>query len=664
MTLSEALQQVVRLLNGGQADAAAALCTQILEVVPDNVDAIHFAGIAAAQRGDRKKAIELFRRALERQPGAAAIHNNLGNALREEKRYGEAAMSFERALEINPHLPDALNNLGIIFKVEHRLEEAVDCFRKALALSPDFADAHNNLGAVLTDMDRYEEASASFGRALELRPDFPEVYFSLGKSFGEQKRFVEAITCHQKVLDLDPGHDAAFAHLTKDLRHVCDWDGLGEREARFRAAVASGRTIFNPWFFLCLSDDPAEQFSCAKSYVEKGVEKHKPLTPITPDISETVIRIGYISNNFHMHPMSILLAEVFETHDRDLFEIHAFSIGPDQKDDMRHRFEQAFDKFHDVRSLSDLDVARKIRQAGITVLVDLMGFQSHCRPAILAYRPAPVQVAYMRHPGSTGAPYLDYALVDAFVAPENQQAFFSEKLVALPNTYQANQSESTVSDSAPSRGDYGLPDDAFVFCCFNNNYKISPIIFDVWMHLLRQIPDSVLWLFSDNPTAEHNLRKEATNRDIGPDRLVFASRCSHPDHLARHRLADLFLDTFPYGAHTTGSDALRMSLPMLTLSGKTFVSRVAGSLLHAAGLPELVTHSLEEYESLALKLARDPELLGSYRERLQQNKKSCPLFDCARFTRNLEAAFAKMVDAWRQGRPPEPFMVEEPEPHR
>jgi predicted O-linked N-acetylglucosamine transferase (SPINDLY family) len=506
-------------------------------------------------------------------------------------------------------------------------------------------------------MDRYEEASASLGRALEIQPDFPEVYASLGKGFSKQKRFDEAITCFRKVLDIHPGDDNAFAQLTRELRHICDWDGLDDREARFRTAISSGQTIFNPWFFLCLSDDPAEQLHCAKSYVENGFGNLKPLPPIKRSDPASVIRIGYISNNFHLHPMSVLLAETFETHNRDRFEIHAFSVGTNQEDDMRRRLERAFDKFHDVRTLSDHDVAQIIRNTGITVLVDLMGFQTHCRPGILAYRPAPIQATYMRHCGSTGNDYIDYSLVDAFIVPGDQQTFYTESLVTLPNCYQANQGKVDIPADTPSRRDCGLPDDAFVFCCFNNNYKITPGVFDVWMRLLDAVPGSVLWLFRDNDAAEKNLRKEAAARGVDTSRIIFAPRVAWPEHLARQRQADLFLDTFPYSAHTTGSDALRAGLPLLTLAGRSFVSRVAGSLLNAVGLPELVTRNLEEYEALALELARDPALLGAYRARLLHNCGTSSLFNCERFTRNLEAAYVKMIERWQAGLPPEAFSV-------
>jgi predicted O-linked N-acetylglucosamine transferase (SPINDLY family) len=661
MTLSEALQQVARLLNSGQADAAAGLCAQILEVVPDSVDAIHFSGIAAAQKGDRAAAIELFRRALELQPGAAAIHNNLGNALREERRYDEAATCFERALELNPRFPDALNNLGIVYQAQNRLEAALDCFRRALVLAPGFADAHNNLGAVLTDMDRFEEASASFGRALEIQPDFPEVYFSLGKGFSKQQRYEEACTCFQKALELRPGLDTAFVHLTAQRRHLCDWQDHSNEVNTVQSWVRSGREAASPFYFLSVSDDPEEQLACARQQAKSATRAITPLPPLKTGLNGK-IRVAYLSADFREHPCSYLLAEVFEIHDRDAFEIHAFAFGPEARDPMRARLERAFDHFHDVSTRSDREIADKLRDLGIHIAVDLMGYTRHARSSILAHRPAPVQVNYLGYAGTMGAEFIDYVLVDRLVVAPDQQPFFTERLVHLPNCYMANDSTRAIADTAPSRQECGLPEEGFVFCCFNNNNKITPDFFAVWMRLLTEVPQSVLWLMRGSEAGENNLRREAEMRGVDPARLVFAPRIDMASHLARHQQADIFLDTLPFNAHTTASDALWAGLPVLTCTGRSFASRVAGSLLHAAGLPELVTDSMEAYEALALKLARDPDLLGSYRERLQRNRDTCPLFDCERFTRNLETAYITMIERWQAGLPPGPFEVEDAGP--
>jgi len=352
------------------------------------------------------------------------------------------------------------------------------------------------------------------------------------------------------------------------------------------------------------------------------------------------------------------MAELFERHDRERFEVFAFSFGPDGGSPMRRRLEKAFDHFIDVRDISDADVARQIAELGVHVAIDLMGYTKHCRPGILAHRPAPVQVNYLGFPGTMGADFIDYILVDPFVVPLDQQPFFTEKLVHLPDCYQVTDSKRERADRTPSRADYGLPEEGFVFCCFNNNYKITPSFFEVWMRLLQAVPGSVLWLSGDNDTAERNLRREAEERGVDPERLIFAPRVEYADYLERYKLADLFLDTLPYNAGATASDALWAGLPILTCAGRSFAARMAGSLLHAVGLPELITTNLEDYEALALKLATEPEVLGALRTKLAENRDTAPLFDTDRFRRHIEAAYEQMWQTWEKGEAPKPFAVE------
>jgi len=354
------------------------------------------------------------------------------------------------------------------------------------------------------------------------------------------------------------------------------------------------------------------------------------------------IRLGYLSADFHQHATAYLIAEVFERHDRARFEVAAYSYGPDDRSGMRARLKGAFDRFLDIRPLAHGEAARQIHEAGIDILVDLKGYTTHARTEILAYRPAPIQVNYLGYPGTMGAEFMDYIIADPFLVPEDRQPFYSEALAYLPDCYQSNDTKREISEQVPSRAECGLPERGFVFCCFNNTYKITPAFFDIWMRLLHAVPGSVLWLLEANAAAKTNLRREAAARGIDPERLIFAPRQHLPEHLARHRHADLFLDTLPCNAHTTASDALWASLPLLTCAGETFAGRVAGSLLQACGMPELITTSPEAYEAIALKLASEPSRVAVLRRRLEQQRLSAALFDIARFTRNLEAAYIRM----------------------
>jgi predicted O-linked N-acetylglucosamine transferase (SPINDLY family) len=372
------------------------------------------------------------------------------------------------------------------------------------------------------------------------------------------------------------------------------------------------------------------------------------------------IRVGYVSANFRAHAGAFLVVGLIEQHDRREFEIVGYSANPDDGSETRARLASAFDRFVDISRISNRDAARLVRDDAIDILVDIDGYQKGARTAIFACRPAPIQVNYLGVAGTTGADFIDYIIVDPFVVPASQQLFFSERLVHLPDCYQCNDDKRAISERTPSRAECGLPEEGFVFCCFNNAYKLTPDLFNIWMRLLAAVPGSVLWLLDHNPWAQANLAREAAARGVAPERIVFAPRLLPPDHLARHRLADLFLDTLPYNAHTTASDALWVGLLVVTCAGETFVSRVAGSLLWAIGLPELVTASLEEYETLALRLARDGDLLAGLRARLARNKWTHPLFDTERFAHNIEAAYRQMWETWRAGRPPTAFPVSPP----
>jgi protein O-GlcNAc transferase len=370
------------------------------------------------------------------------------------------------------------------------------------------------------------------------------------------------------------------------------------------------------------------------------------------------VRIAYLSADFHRHATAYLMAELFERHDRSRFEIIGVSFGVDDKSEMRKRLVAAFDQFYDVRRKSDEEVAKLLHDRQVDIAIDLKGYTTDSRPGFLAYRPTPIQASYLGFPGTMGAEFIDYIIADETVVPFEHQPFYAEKIVHLPDCYQVNDTKRKIAERMPTRQEVELPEEGCVFCCFNNNWKITPEVFGVWMRLLHAVEGSVLWLLGDNESAERNLRKEAQARGIDPARLVFAGRLPLEDHLARHRLADLFLDTLPYNAHTTASDALWVGLPVVTRLGESFAGRVAASLLNAIGLPELVTHSIEDYEALALRLAKDPSLLEGYRNRLATNRLTHPLFDTDRFRRHIEAAYLQMWEIWQRGEQPRSFAVE------
>ena len=439
---------------------------------------------------------------------------------------------------------------------------------------------------------------------------------------------------------------------------ICDWGDLGRDWSRLRAGVQAGKRCATPFALLPTNASSAEQLLSARIWT---ADKNPPATnPVWRGerYHHERIRIAYLSADFHDHPMAILMAGLFEQHDRSRFETIALSFGADPQNEMRSRLKGAFERFIDVRQVSDREIAELMRELEVDIAVDLMGFTAGSRTGIFAFRPAPIQVNYLGYAGTLGADYIDYILADRMVVPEAQQVHYAEKLVYLPDTFQVNDSGRRIADRSPTRAQAGLPGQGVIFCSFNNNFKITPDVFDVWMRLLGEVKGSVLWLQQSNEAAAGHLKHEAARRGVAPDRLIFAPRTTLlEDHLARYRLADLFLDTLPYNAHTTASDALWAGLPVLTCMGATFAGRVAASLLNAVGLPELITHSLQDYEGLALKLATDSGLLAEMRAKLQINISACSLFDTNRFRKRLEAAYQTMWEKWQTGDNPASFAV-------
>ena len=664
---------------------------EALKLCPDSPDINYNLGIALNEIKHHEEAIAAFNISLQASPNDSETYNNLGVTFNELKRHEEAVASYRKALQINPNKPETLCNLGIALNELNHHWDAINCYKKALRVQPNFSGAYynlgvtllhlkhhdeaiayykkalqlnsngpeswNNLGVALNEINRHREAITSYKKAIELCPNKPETYYNLGNAQNDLKRHKDAIISYEQALNLNAYYSNALIKLAIQKRKICDWRDYSELQRKLETCRTMTKEPFAPFDFLTFSDNPAELLLNTRRYIEQEIRRPIPPHHTHKRNSSSRVKLAYLSADFHQHATCYLMAELFERHDREKFEIHAVSYGPDIQDAMRQRLVAAFDHFHDVRNNSDAEVAELIRGLGIQIAVDLKGYTGGCRPSILAYRPAPIQVTYLGYPGTMGANFIDYILVDKFIAPNDQQEFFTEKLVQLPNCYQANDSTREIASDAPSRNACGLPASGFVFCCFNNNYKITPAIFDVWMRLLDELPDSVLWLLKDNESVEHNLRLEAEKRHVNPDRLIFASRLDLAHHLARHQHANLFLDTFPINAHTTASDALWAGLPVLTYAGNSFASRVAGSLLHAIGLHDLVTDSLEEYETKALEIAKSPILLQSYRRKLANNRQYSSLFNCERFTRNLETAYIMMVGHWEKGGPPEAFCL-------
>jgi protein O-GlcNAc transferase len=642
----------------GELDAAAAAYGQVMALRPDIPVAYNNLGTVRQDQGRLDDAIAAFDQAIARKADYAEAHYNRGVALQRQTRLEEALAAYDQAVRLRSDYVEATNNAGIVLQQLGRTEDAVQLYLRMLGPSPTSAEALNNLGTALLAQGQRDDALTVLQQALTLKPDYPEAFYNLGNVWREFGKPEGAIAAYQTALRLRPDYADAFCQLVYHRWCTCDWADYAADQEKLLDLARRGAARVPPFYLLSTPASAADQLACARQWI-------KPITPPPQHvfrhgagITQGRLRLGYLSGDFHQHATAYLAAELFEHHDRGRFEVFAYSYGPDDASPMRARLARVFDRFVDIRAVSHRAGAERIRADGVDILIDLKGYTHHSRPQITAYRPAPVQVNYLGYPATLGTDAVDYILVDSFVVPTSQQPFFSESLVHLPGCYQVNDRQRQIAPSTPSRADCGLPHHGLVFCSFNNSYKITPAVFDVWMRLLKAVPSSVLWLLESNELVKRNLRREAEWRGVDADRLAFAPHVPLAEHLARHRNADLFLDTLPCNAHTTASDALWAGLPVLTCAGDTFAGRVAGSLLAAIGLPELITRSLEDYERTALALARDPGRLAAIRAALKHNRDTAPMFDLPRRTRNIEAAYTRMWQAWCAGDKPAAFSVE------
>jgi len=638
MDLQQLYNQARMAQKDGNLMEAARLYRQIVAASPIPEMMVNL-GNVLAQLGNADEALRQYDQALRQKTDLFEALFNRANLYLETGRNLEALADYEKAARIRTDVPGLWNNRGTALRGLRKLDDALLSYERAVALAPNHVNALTNRAIALHDLRRLDQAFMASEAALAAQPDFAEALYVRGNILRDLGRLPEAQSSYERALQKAPQHPLALNGLAQVSAVLCDWAKTASLLPRLTSDVQAGRAVIQPFVLMGYSEDAALLRRCAETYVHRAAPVQPPLYDGKPYRHDR-IRLAYLSADFHQHPTAQLMAELFERHDRNRFEVSAFAFGPDDGSAMRHRLVKAFDSFDDVRAFSEFEIARMIRAREIDIAVDLNGHTHEARPGIFSHRPAPVQVNYLVYPGTAGAGYMDYVLADRIVLPLDQQAFFSEKIIHLPDCYQANDATRSLLP-APSRAELGLPEQAFVFCCFNNSWKIAAPVFAIWMRLLQQVPESVLWLL-DSPASE-NLRAQAASHGVDAGRLVFAPKLPPDQHLARHHAADLFLDTLPYNAHTTCSDALYAGLPVVTCYGKAFQARVAASLLKAIDLPELVTTRPEDYEALALELANNPPLLQATREKLRRNRTTTPLYDSDRFRRNIEAAYEAMV---------------------
>ena len=675
------LNKSLESLRNSNLESAELYLKQAIRLQSTNPHVLRLLGVISAQRKQYSEALNYFNNSLKSLPKNSLALSNLGNVFLELKEYNNAIDAYDKSIKLDPKYEEVWSNKGNALNGLKRFDEALVHHDKSLSLKPDYAEAWSNKGNTLNELKRFDEAIAHYDKALTLKPEYVEAWFSKGNTLNELKRFDEAIAHYDKALSLKPDYaeawsnngvtlnelkcfDEAIVHYDKalslkpdidwvsgDLLHIkmkiCSWCGLADSLRNISKKVVANDKVASPFSLLALNDDALLQKKSSEIYIQNKYLFNPILGPILKRPKSQKIRVGYFSADFHNHATGYLMAELFELHDKNQFELIGFSFGPIANDEMRQRLEKSFDQFIEVGSNSDVEIAQLSRNLNIDIAVDLKGFTQDSRTGIFAYRAAPIQASYLGYPGTMGADYIDYIIADETLIPAESQSCYSEQVAYLPNSYQVNDRKRLISNREFTRQELGLPENGFVFCCFNNNFKILPATFEGWMRILRVVEGSVLWLLEDNPWAVENLKKEAEKQGVDAKRLVFAQRMIPPEHLARHLQADLFLDTFPCNAHTTASDALWSGLPVLTIMGRSFASRVAASLLNAIGLPELIANTQGEYEALAIELAMNPKKLAEIKLRLVDNRLTTPLFDTPLFAKNLEATYMKMYERYQ-----------------
>jgi predicted O-linked N-acetylglucosamine transferase (SPINDLY family) len=650
------LQSAMRAHQAGNLAEAARLYGEILRTDPRHFPALYSMGVLYYEAAQFEQAQRIIGEAIRVNPRSPEAIFTRGCALQQLNRAAEALVCFEQTLALRPNFADAQSSRGAVLMALNRNEQALESFDAALALDDSNAGAWSNRGCILQKLGRYEEALACFDRAIAGAPGLANAFVNRGSALAALKRYEDAAADFDRALAIDPDLAYARGNLMLYRMHACDWRNYVRDRAKISAALRAGKRVIYPFVNVALSTSMADQLQAARIWVANEAPASAAPLWRGERYRHDKIRLAYVSADFRAHATSHLMSGVFENHDRNRFEIIGVSYGPDDRSEMRARIAGACDRFIDTTARSDAEIASLIRQMEIDIAVDLKGYTQHNRCGIFALKPAPIQASYLGYASTMGAEYIDYILSDRTVVPESDERYYQEKVVCLPHSYYPTSYTSGIGPVS-SRGAAGLPESGFVFCCFNNNFKITPGMFDIWMRLLREVSGSVLWLLEDNSNAMRNLRREAESRGVAADRLVFAARADTAAHLARHANADLFLDTQPYGAHTTASDALWAGLPVLTVLGPTLVARVAASLLCAIGLPELIADSPESYETMALTLARNPAALAAIKAKLARNRHTHPLFDTPRLTRDLETAYQTMWERQQRGEPPSRFAV-------
>lgn len=663
ISISRQLTEAMQFQQAGRFDESERLCAGVLAREPGHLDALQMLVAGRFMRGQHAEAIAALEPALRLHPDNFELIVLAGHCSRALGRLDQTAVHYARAAVLRPDSAECRVMLGWTLKALDRRPEAIAQCLEAVKLNPDLVEAHNNLGVMLHDNGELEPAVACYHEVLKRQPAHVQARRNLAAALRAERRIEAALSEFEALLALDPGHAYAELMVMHTRRELCRWRDYGAMAARARELAVTGRGAFSPFLLFAWPVAPELLLAAARAYAASALppESVEPVAiPAAVMPARTKLRIGYYSADFRDHVVAAVMPEVLELHDRKAFDVIGYSYGPDDAGPRRWRIQKACSAFFDIRGMSDDSAVRKIRADGIDILVDLTGFTGNIRHGIPARRAAPIQINWLGYPGSSGSPAVDYLVADPFTVPVEAEQFYSEKIIRLPGSCQPHDGTQPVG-AERSRADYGLPEAGFVFCSFNHVQKITPDVFQVWMAILQAVPGSVLWLRADRDEAVANLRAEAGAVGVTEGRLIFAPRAADmADHLARYRVAQLALDTFPYSSHTTANDALWLGCPLLTMAGDTFAARVAGSILHALDLPELVTGSLAAYRDAAVRLAMQIADHSALRAKLAAARDTGSHFDTKRYTRDLEAGYRQAWNIHAAGQKPRHVAVAVP----
>ena len=674
----------------GNLDRAIETYQHALSLKPDYVEGYNNMGVALKDKGKLDEAIEAFKKALSLNPDYVEAYTNMGNVLKDKGKIDEAIEAYNKALSLKPDYPEAYSNMGNALQVQGKLEESIEAYNKALSLKPDYTKVYINMGAALQGRGKLQEAIEAYKKALLLKPDYTEAYINIGIALHGQGKLKEALEACNKSISLNPYYAEAYNYMGVILQDqgdiatainnfkqalkirpeyevarvnklfnqacICDWTGVEEDRKLIPTIGISDQHII-PGMMTTFEDTPERQRVRAELYAKNTIKQKTIPMPPVPTRKPERLRIGYFSSDFRKHAVMYVMADIFDSHDRERFEIYGYSFGPNDNSELRKRIINSFDVFHDVKEMAYQDIALLARQDKIDIAIDINGYTKLCRPNIFAYRAAPIQIHFWGSGNTSGANFIDYVIAPDLGVPEKYKHHWCEPIIRLPFWCQARYKNNYISDHDITRKDMGLPERGFVFCSFNNNYKLSPIEFDIWMRLLNKVEDSVLWIYKSNKWVERNLQKEALKRGVAKDRLVFAEKVPHPEHLARQKLADVLVDTFNSNAGVTAGDALWVGLPLVTKLGKGYSARAGGYMLASIEMPELITKTEQEYEALLLDLATNPQRLSAIKEKLVANRLSTPLFNSELFTKHLENGYHQAYQRYFDGKDPEAISV-------